>query len=263
MVMAVGDVRAARDERSGTAFGDFYRREIDSQVRRAALLLGSEELANDVVHDAFVAVYRRWDSLDEPGPTSTWPHGDMELTVRLFANGGETVVEQQVSLQSGDLSHRATQTTENGVPVVAPYVFFDGEVRVFAADPWRLSPFFESALSLHDQSGDERVEIVRHPVPVATGCAHGPAPADADALAQSILSDADLVATVPVDVSVGGAERLAMEVTVAPGASVCETFASTLVLTILAIAIVAPEARFDDTLAAAAPIIESIELQTD
>ena len=42
--------------------------ELDGQVRRAVLLFGSNDLANDVVHDAFIAVYRRWDTLDEPGP---------------------------------------------------------------------------------------------------------------------------------------------------------------------------------------------------
>ena len=47
-------------------FGDFYQREPDGQVRRAVLLLGSNDVANDVVHDAFIAVFRRWESLDEP-----------------------------------------------------------------------------------------------------------------------------------------------------------------------------------------------------
>lgn len=50
------------------AFSDFYRLELEAQVCRAVLLLGSNDIANDVVHDAFVAVYRRWDTLDEPGP---------------------------------------------------------------------------------------------------------------------------------------------------------------------------------------------------
>lgn len=62
------DVKGASEEGTGTAFVDFYRRELAGQVRRAALLLGSDELANDVVHDAFVAVYQRWNSLDRPGP---------------------------------------------------------------------------------------------------------------------------------------------------------------------------------------------------
>lgn len=66
-VMGVGETREAHENHVRTAFGEFYERELDGQVRRAALLLGSEGLANDVVHDAFVAVYRRWDSLNEPG----------------------------------------------------------------------------------------------------------------------------------------------------------------------------------------------------
>jgi RNA polymerase sigma factor (sigma-70 family) len=66
--MAVGDAREISEQRKGTAFGQFYERELGVQVRRAALLLGSDEAANDVVHDAFVAVYRRWDALSEPGP---------------------------------------------------------------------------------------------------------------------------------------------------------------------------------------------------
>jgi RNA polymerase sigma factor (sigma-70 family) len=49
-------------------FAAFYRRELDGQVRRAALLLGSESVANDAVHDAFVALYRKWGDIAEPGP---------------------------------------------------------------------------------------------------------------------------------------------------------------------------------------------------
>jgi RNA polymerase sigma factor (sigma-70 family) len=50
------------------AFAAFYEREIVGQVRHATLLLGSREAAHDAVHDAFVAVYERWDELDDPGP---------------------------------------------------------------------------------------------------------------------------------------------------------------------------------------------------
>jgi RNA polymerase sigma factor (sigma-70 family) len=49
-------------------FADFYELELAGQVRRAALLLGDREDARDLVHDAFVEVYRRWDELDPPGP---------------------------------------------------------------------------------------------------------------------------------------------------------------------------------------------------
>lgn len=67
-VMAVSDIRGKSGQCRSAAFADFYRRELDGQVRRASLLLGSQDRANDVVHDAFIAVFRRWDSLDDPGP---------------------------------------------------------------------------------------------------------------------------------------------------------------------------------------------------
>jgi hypothetical protein len=230
----------------------------------------------------------------ERGSEPRWPYGDMEFTVRLFANGGETIVEQQISVLQGRLTHDAAQTKENGQPVAAPYMFYDGEVTVSAPDPWNLSPFFESALAFGDQSGDARVELVRNPLPIATGCAPGPVPSDADALVRSIRSNPDLVVSAPVSVDLGGASGSAIDVTVAPGASVCETFPATLVLTqgdgysgprppgvdlapgsrmrlylldvperlptpILAIAVVAPEARFEDLVEGATPILESLQ----
>lgn len=49
------------------SFDSFYSREYGVQVRRAVLLVGSDEAANDVVHDAFVGLYSRWGSLENPG----------------------------------------------------------------------------------------------------------------------------------------------------------------------------------------------------
>ncbi|MEM9891325.1 MAG: sigma-70 family RNA polymerase sigma factor [Actinomycetota bacterium] len=49
-------------------FDEFYRDEHDRQVRRAFLLLGDLAQAHDVVADAFLAVYKRWDVVDAPGP---------------------------------------------------------------------------------------------------------------------------------------------------------------------------------------------------
>lgn len=53
---------------SAAEFSGFYRLENDAQVRRAALILRSSEAASDVVHDAFVKIYRMWETLDSPGP---------------------------------------------------------------------------------------------------------------------------------------------------------------------------------------------------
>lgn len=47
-------------------FAAFYRAEHEGQVRRAFLLTGSNETANDVVHDAFIAVHQRFRDLDHP-----------------------------------------------------------------------------------------------------------------------------------------------------------------------------------------------------
>ena len=55
-------------QETSSSFTAFYRAEVDGQVRRAALLVGSGETANDLVHDAFVEVYRRWDDIERPGP---------------------------------------------------------------------------------------------------------------------------------------------------------------------------------------------------
>jgi RNA polymerase sigma factor (sigma-70 family) len=67
-MVTMGGAKAVESGVDRSAFEDFYRVELDRQVRRAVLLLGSNDAANDVVHDAFIAVYLRWDSLDEPGP---------------------------------------------------------------------------------------------------------------------------------------------------------------------------------------------------
>lgn len=54
---------------TGSTFETFYRIENPLQVRRAALLLGGDEAAaNDVVHDAFLALYQRWGTVADPGP---------------------------------------------------------------------------------------------------------------------------------------------------------------------------------------------------
>jgi RNA polymerase sigma factor (sigma-70 family) len=50
------------------SFADFYLAELDGQVRRAGLMLGSSAAANDVVHEAFLQIYRRWGQITEPGP---------------------------------------------------------------------------------------------------------------------------------------------------------------------------------------------------
>ena len=55
------------DSTRDAEFSEFYEREHALQVRRAIVLVRSNEVANDLVHDAMIEVFRRWDRLDEPG----------------------------------------------------------------------------------------------------------------------------------------------------------------------------------------------------
>jgi hypothetical protein len=146
---------------------------------------------------------------------------------------------------------------------------------------------------------EERFMLVADPLPVEKGCEDGPAPADAEALALSIRSDPDLEATEPVVVSVGGIDALRMDVVAATGASLCLTVPAPQVVApaptagpngdlgssgtplarghrmrlylidlpggsarILAIAIIAPDARFEHVVDAATPILDSFEFHT-
>ena len=59
-----GDEQSSESGSAG--FDRFYDLEFPIQVRRAFLLLGSNDLANDVVQDAMVGVYRRWGTLTKP-----------------------------------------------------------------------------------------------------------------------------------------------------------------------------------------------------
>jgi RNA polymerase sigma factor (sigma-70 family) len=58
----------AVDRAVPAGFDDFYRAHYESLVRLGFLLTLSEEVARDLVHDVFVRVYRRWDSLEDPVP---------------------------------------------------------------------------------------------------------------------------------------------------------------------------------------------------
>ena len=50
------------------AFAEFFDVEFAGQFRRAVFLLRDRGAAEDVVHDAFVEVWRRWSEIAEPGP---------------------------------------------------------------------------------------------------------------------------------------------------------------------------------------------------
>lgn len=50
------------------SFEALYDLELARQVRHATFLLGSVAEAEDVVHDCFVELHRRWPDVERPGP---------------------------------------------------------------------------------------------------------------------------------------------------------------------------------------------------
>lgn len=158
-------------------------------------------------------------------------YAEQKFIARLFADDGTIVVEQPIDWlftrsDFGDRSvfkSNALATTENGRPAAVPYAFINGEVTVSAADPWMVGHqmFLNAALSREGIYGKERLAFVPDPLPVGVGCEAGPEPTDAAALAQAIQSDPDLQATSPVDAVIGGAAGMYMDISIAPGASLC------------------------------------------
>jgi RNA polymerase sigma-70 factor (sigma-E family) len=68
-VSGPGDDRGltpAAPEERWNAFAELYRAEHHRMLRVAVLLTSSTEVAQDVVQDAFVRLYRRWDGVRDP-----------------------------------------------------------------------------------------------------------------------------------------------------------------------------------------------------
>jgi hypothetical protein len=250
------------------------------------------------------APFERFEIVGLGGPE--WPGGDRAATVRLFADGGATVVEQVFWLRPDGagglrldyLDGEVGQSTENGQVVAQPYAFRDGAITFGAAPPWRYSfagwhhgPAMTTLLL--DGAYEEGIAVLTEARTVSHQCSPDPAPADASDLAARLGADADLAPTEPAAGTVAGRGALTMDVGIAPGAVECEEPGTPVLLTptgagpddwqelrlapgqrmrlfvldvpdepgrILVVAVFAPEARFDQVLAAAAPIVESLEL---
>jgi len=226
-------LRARIDGAGAEEFADFPEYDpFPERVDREIPLLYATSAGTPYERSEFELVY---------GPV--WPEGSMQLEVRLFAENGETVVEQVFSLERDETGRLrlvydfepegpdgpVLATTENGKAVPVEYGFLDGLVTFRATYP--LEPSQDGYREwdrlaivglLPDDDAPRRVVVfLADPRPIGPGCAVAPAPADAEAMARSIGSDPDFDATAPVAVTIGGRSALQMDVVLAPGASSC------------------------------------------
>jgi hypothetical protein len=232
------------------------------------------------------APYQRYEYELVSGPG--WPNESMLFEVRLFAEDGQTVVEQSFTVERDSAGRWGLENdqaaVENGRELRGHYDILGGEVTFQADLPWDgtlIGPLFDgSALLFHP---DGYLRVLADPLPVA-GCQEGPAPADAEALAQSILENGDFGATAPTAVTIGGLPGLQMDVENTAGPLVCDLLPRSgltrqllapgdhmrLFLVdlpggsarILSIAVAAPEASFDSVMEEAVQVLDSFEFHT-
>jgi hypothetical protein len=224
------------------------------------------------------APYERFEFERVDGPR--WPYGGyITFSVRLFADDGAAVVEQEINSHwDGGVSvgiegalGMASTTTENGQPVPMFFAQFDGEVTYSSPSPYLMDV------------GDDGLIDFTDPVVFWSECAQGPVPADAAAFAQAVIADPNFETTAPVAARVGGVEAVAIDVALSPAGRVCWAYRTDIhrwihalepgrrlrlflvdlpegmSMRTLAITVMAPVARFDDVVADATPIIDSIE----
>jgi hypothetical protein len=236
------------------------------------------------------APYVRAESSLSEGPA--WPSGTMWYEVRLFSRDDETVVAQRFSLERDDAGrwrvvYHFEPGTEDGIPVAVTFAFLDGAVTYRARPPFGPSQdgyrdrdrLAIEGLLPHDDAPRRVLVMLADPRPIGPDCSAGPAADDAEALAGIIRSDPDLDATVPVAVSVGGIPALQVDV-VTRGPNPCFALLEDAPFTIgsdrarlilldlpagstakvLAIATITDEDSFETVVAAAQPIVDSIEI---
>jgi hypothetical protein len=187
------------------------------------------------------APYERYEIERVDGPW--WPDGRTTFSVRLFADGNATVVEQQISReQDGGLSLDANTTTENGQPVILSFPSSDGEVTVSAPSTWQMywpnddgvnqevAPDVWFGMLWRDApypvDDGHNIGFV-DPVAYDAWCAANggspllSAPADAATIAQQLIADPDFDTTAPVTARIGGLEAVSVDVALAPGGRTC------------------------------------------
>jgi hypothetical protein len=291
-VEPVEQVVPLTEAEGGALVEEFLQARVDGEGAEE-YLGGADGRARLLYATSTGAPYERYEFELVAGPE--WPTDPMRFEVRLVAEDGQTVVEQLFNLESDGVGgwtlEPEAEIFENRQALPTLYDILGGEVTFQADPPWAgdlIGHLFEidgeaaDSLLMHP---DGFMKLFADPVPIIDGCEQGPAPADAAALAQSILSDGDFEATAPVAMTIGGAPALQMDV-VNPSAPavLCDQVLPAPVTTgylepgsrmrlylvdlpggsarILSIAVVASEDAFESVVEDATPIIDSFEFHT-
>jgi hypothetical protein len=172
-------------------------------------------------------------------------------------------------------------------PGAQPHSLLDGEVTFAFGPPWDAFLDDSTLVGLSNDIGKNknfrlgRVMIAADPGPIETGCENGPAPADAEALARSIMADPNFETTETAPVPIAGIDGLQIDGVVTNQSNtnwaLCYPMWQTDALfrmrlylidypgesaQILTIAVIAPETDFERVLEEATPIVESLEIHT-
>jgi hypothetical protein len=174
------------------------------------------------------AAYERFEYEVTEGPT--WPYGIVGLNLRLFADGGTTVVEQPFLLEHGilDYAPRDKTTTENGAPVPEAYTSLDGRVTFSADQSWEdviFGPGGPDTRAFDRGTEHEQLfAVVGDPLAPAGSCAVGDTPPpSADALVRSIRSSPDLSVSAPKTTRVGAIDAVQLDIKLRDGGPICQT----------------------------------------
>jgi hypothetical protein len=212
-------------------------------------------------------------------------------TDRLFDNLG-VAWHRGATLQNRADTMTECEMEEWGSTPPGTCSMLGGEVSFHADQPWESgNDSVDPRLFYLPGPDDASIEILANANPLPEGpCYRYPRlPASVEALAQSIRSNPDLEATVPVAERVGGIDALRLDVAPVPGASTCPNGEVPVVSTsnsgwgtmapgqlgrlyvlnlpggparTLAILIIAPEAAFERAVEAAAPVVASFAFHT-
>jgi len=219
------------------------------------------------------------------------PKGSANYNVRLFTEGG-TVVQQGFDVSHGFgvqeeqlVVGYSAPTLENGRAVLLPFSIPNGQVSFGVSSMWREEWVDDAVGAFRHQFLDSAIVIAPEPLSIG-GCDNREAPTDARTLAQSIVANTGYEVSEPVPVRIAGLDGLQLDATlVQPGVDVgflCSFGTETLrgiqsggdqmrlyILDrpgespgVVTIAVMTNPEEFEDTIAEAAPIIDSIAIQT-